>query len=306
MPISSVDTELSTRRRFLAAAGTVACASAIGGCSTFTTLLGTPTALKDISITGDTLTVTLSAETDATTLTVIQPNGQPLWRTQLSAGQTRVTVPLLYPKNGVKIPIPPETYTVVVGKDEEELDSQEVTLTQSMTLDNVGVYETSLQNDFGPDVTATTDITATITNTGNHSLRITYLGLTSGVPSPSQFPAREGTFDGAFKRQKQLPPTRQGLVLPDRTATFHTVTKPLQFYEDPNDPAPKQWQGESGHCQGDTHEATLVIAGTNTLRKQRTIAITYDGKSLSTQAIDADWACTNISLGKTSNQTAKT
>jgi hypothetical protein len=258
------DTQSSTRRRFLATAGTVVCVSGLSGCSAWSWPWAQST-ITEVTTTTDSLVVTLAAESNATVLTLVRLSGQTIWETQLGAGETRTTIPLLYPKNGMAMPIPPGTYTVVAGKDCEELDNQEVTLTQSMTLDDLGVYTTSVQNDYGPDVNAPTDITVTITNTGTLPLRITYLGLISGVPDPSQYPPRRGTFDGAFVRDQQLPPARQGLVRPTQTVTVHTVTQPLMFYEDPNDPAPTKWQGESGHCQGTTHKGTLVIAGVNNL-----------------------------------------
>jgi hypothetical protein len=207
-----------SRRRVLqlAGAGTI---GTLTGCFGF--LSGSePTVIDKITFDRETVVVHLTDETSVDAIDLRSPSDE-LLNTVRVGRQSTVEFGLYA---GTDTPYPPGTYTLVAVETNEngeshQLSTRTIDLTLSMEITDVQ----TVTDAFGASVPA--KIRVTVKNTGRLPIKIAYLGVPAGVPSPDSPPAKADSPIAGF-----LSTSNTGQLAPVGTkTTFETRGSPLRY-----------------------------------------------------------------------------
>jgi hypothetical protein len=259
----------------------------LGGClggifgSSSTEITKTPTVITKTSFTPYTLEVTLREQASVGAVNFISPNGTSVSSVPVAAGQTTVTLPLVTQERRPS-PLSPGTYTLIAANDGDTIAQQDVQLTASWDLADMQIGKKA----------RTTVIT--LENTGHLPVKLTYLGLVKGVPSPSPPPNKFfTTITPANLRKKQY----QQFIGVGSHAAFLLLSDEFRFDPAPGK-TPPRWQRNAAKCRGLTHEATLMVKAIPTGTRTYSLPITYGGKPTDVSGV-MSW-CTKMSVGNAS------
>jgi hypothetical protein len=269
-----------SRRHVLTAlsGATIGLSGCLGG------LLGRSTITKT-SVQPFNLVVTLREGASVSNVNLIAPNGTAVSSKRVPAGQTSVSLPLLT-ADVPPSPLAAGTYTIAVANNGETVAKQEIQLKAAWKLTDVRAANN------------TVDVIATFKNTGKLPIRITYLGLTDGVPHPIKPPQKRAI--AAPTRTRGERTRYQHLLGTGERATFSTVGSALVFYDDPSERKP-QWYNKATQCRGSTHNATLAVRMTPTGTRTYSVPITYTGKPVRDISIRK---CSTITVGNASRKSS--
>lgn len=276
---SSTERRVSRRHVVTALGGSMV---SLSGCLNLGGLLGSKPTITQTTGQPFQLAVSLRENASVSRVNLVAPDGTTVNQTSVSAGQTTVELPLLAVRNDYS-PLSPGKYTITVGKDGKTVAQKEIKLTTSWT-----VADAQAKNN--------KNVRVTLKNTGDLPVKVTYLGITKGIPTPDDPPQQSTAGTPRRTNASNREKLRQSIGAGNR-ATFSVHSGPLVFYKGTPKQSLPQWERKASKCRGVTHDATLMLTVTPTGKRTYSLPVTYAGNP---QRALGSHTCAKVSIGNTS------
>jgi hypothetical protein len=283
----------------------------LAGAGTVGTLMGClgllsgaePTVIKDITFQDETVVVHLTDESNADAIDFRSPTDE-LLETASIGRKSQVEFDLHPATNR---PRPPGEYTLVAvttsgNGDSQRISTRPLTLTSAFAVSEIHPVSKPAT---GNPLPFEGKLQLTIENTGTLPLRLTYIGVPNGVPSPNPAPSETSV----RKQGYTLIAGTQDPIPIGKTATFESEVAPLWTQggramdgtiEQGAVGIPKQsasWaQVKRTHCNGEQHPATLLVIPWQGPTHRLTVTFKYAGHAARQRQRDTDYGCTNVSV----------
>ena len=233
------------------------------------------------------LVVSLREGASLSYVNLIAPDGTTVDRKPVSAGQTTVSFPLVA-STGDYAPLSPGKYTIVAANKGETLAQQDIQLKAAWNVADVRPKEKR-------------DLVITLQNTGDLPVKVKYLGVTKGVPTPND-PPQKKAIDTLIRINAPNRTELKQYLGNGKRATFRLTSDQLVFLKSASEQSVPQWKQKAAKCRGLTHKATLVLMVAPTGKRTYSVPITYRGKPL--RGLGSR-LCAKVTVGNASRTTAQ-
>lgn len=261
------------RRIYLSAVG-AALGSVLAGCA------GQGGPIKEVSIGDKQITVSIGSGSDIDSLLLLANGNTESDSADVSPGQEQATLSIEGVGEG--------THKIVGAKDGSEVASQEVTLDQDYEVRDLQVVETEF-NEEGTEPFGAR-LRATIANTGDVPITVTFFGATEGVLTPSN---PSDVLGVKLPSNKHTKPSIQ--VVPGSEQELETATLSLRYYRQPGQAEKTKEEVVDSACEGTTRTATVTVQTENGSPTTGEVDIRYGGDAV-VSTVSNEYGCTDVTV----------